>query len=90
MGDDFDDNVFGERTLTTTGTVSSSAPSGELEAYLVVLSGSRVGEMIRVGAGLIIGRGKDAGLRVDDPGVSKRHARLSQGRDGRMVVGRIG
>jgi pSer/pThr/pTyr-binding forkhead associated (FHA) protein len=38
--------------------------------------------------GLVIGRGAEADLRINDPGVSRRHAefRVSAGRDGQPEV----
>lgn len=52
-------------------------------ACLIVLSGSNVGEMYRVeGEEIVLGRGNNANVRLNDDGISRRHARLLQvGRD---------
>lgn len=46
-------------------------------AYLTVLGGTRLGEMMRIDDELTIGRGEDAGLRIVDPGVSRQHLVLT-------------
>ena len=47
-------------------------------AYLIVLAGSNVGEMYRLeDAETVIGRGADATIRLNDDGISRRHARIS-------------
>jgi two-component system, cell cycle response regulator len=48
-------------------------------AYLIVLAGSNVGEMYRVeGPEIVIGRASGANIRLNDDGISRRHARLLQ------------
>src|SRR4051812_8688637 len=48
-------------------------------AYLIVLAGSNVGEMYRVDEGeTFIGRGQGTTIRLNDDGISRRHARLVQ------------
>lgn len=48
-------------------------------ATLVVLQGSNVGEMYRVeGEETVLGRGNIATIRLNDDGISRRHARLFQ------------
>ncbi|HYD41969.1 MAG TPA: FHA domain-containing protein [Anaeromyxobacter sp.] len=49
------------------------APSGP---HLVVLTGPQAGERAAVGAGLVLGRGRGAGLRLLDAAASRRHARI--------------
>src|SRR5262245_13165469 len=49
------------------------------KAYLIVLAGSNVGEMYRLdNAETVIGRGTGATIRLNDDGISRRHARLLQ------------
>jgi len=49
------------------------------KAYLIVLAGSNVGEMHRLeGAESVIGRSSGATIRLNDDGISRRHARLLQ------------
>jgi diguanylate cyclase (GGDEF)-like protein len=46
-------------------------------AYLIVLAGSNVGEMYEVEAPeTVLGRGANATVRLNDDGISRRHARL--------------
>jgi diguanylate cyclase (GGDEF)-like protein len=48
-------------------------------ASLIVLVGSNVGEMYRVeGEETVLGRGNNATVRLNDDGISRRHARLFQ------------
>lgn len=55
------------------------APSGP---HLVVLTGPRAGERAAVGAGLVLGRGRGAGLRLLDDAASRRHVRIQVGQSG--------
>lgn len=51
-------------------------------AYIIVLQGSNVGEMHEIeGAEMVLGRGANANLRLNDDGVSRRHARLVRSGD---------
>jgi two-component system, cell cycle response regulator len=46
-------------------------------AYLIVLAGSNVGEMFRVDEGeTFLGRGQNATIRLNDDGISRKHARI--------------
>ena len=48
-------------------------------AYLIVLAGSNVGEMFRVEEGeTVLGRGQNVTIRLNDDGISRRHARIFQ------------
>jgi diguanylate cyclase (GGDEF)-like protein len=48
-------------------------------AYLIVLAGTNVGEMFRIDAGeSFVGRGQVASVRLNDDGISRKHARLVQ------------
>jgi diguanylate cyclase (GGDEF)-like protein len=70
-----------EDTTRTRLVDAGDASAGEAAAYLVVLSGSGVGQMVRVDeAALVIGRGSAVELRLLDDGISRRHARVT--RDG--------
>lgn len=61
--------------------LSTGAPRDR--ACLIVLVGSNVGEMYRLeGEETVLGRGNNATIRLNDDGISRRHARLFQaGRD---------
>jgi diguanylate cyclase (GGDEF)-like protein len=66
---------------------SRPIPSGASRATLTVLAGSDSGRMIAVGRkGLVVGRGPDADLIVDDVAVSRRHARISPAPEGGFFV----
>jgi diguanylate cyclase (GGDEF)-like protein len=48
-------------------------------AYLIVLAGSNVGEMYKIeDAETVIGRATNADIRLNDDGISRRHARVFQ------------
>src|SRR3954462_7350081 len=69
-----------------------TAPSGGKRdrAYLVVLAGSRVGEMYRIDTEkTVIGRGQKAQIRLLDDGISREHALLLQEKD-RVVLQDLG
>ncbi len=70
MSDDWD-----EKTVVAT-SVTPAALVGNKRAQLVVLSGSNVGEMYNISGDLIIGRGRDADIRVQGDGISRQHAKL--------------
>lgn len=61
-------------------------------AYVVVLSGQAVGgKMFKLtNAECVVGRGDDAQLRVDDEGVSRRHAKLVRSEDGTVRLVDLG
>jgi two-component system cell cycle response regulator len=48
-------------------------------AHLIVLAGTSLGQMFRVEQSeTVIGRGADASIRIEDDGVSRKHARVVQ------------
>jgi diguanylate cyclase (GGDEF)-like protein len=56
-------------------------------AYLIVLAGSNVGEMYEVeGPETVLGRGAVATIRLNDDGISRRHARLVRGAGQEFVI----
>ena len=65
-----------------------SSPSGTRadQAYLVVLSGSRVGAMVKVTDGLTVGRGARAGFQTMDEGVSRSHVRITEDENGVLYL----
>jgi diguanylate cyclase (GGDEF)-like protein len=55
------------------------AVPGVRHAYLLVMAGTNLGEMIKLGPEpMVIGRSKSAGLRLLDEGVSRNHARIGR------------
>lgn len=55
-------------------------------AYLIVLAGSNVGEMVPLDRSLTLGRGAAAGLRLQDEGISRLHCKISQTVTGEVYV----
>jgi two-component system cell cycle response regulator len=73
--------------------VSSSPGLRGTRAVLTVVSGPTLGRMFSVaegGAETVIGRGKEAQVRLDDAGASRAHARLIQVPDGGYVIEDLG
>lgn len=71
--------------VTPTATDDDAAPASKVgrHAYIIVVSGANAGEIFRVGrGGAMIGRTREADIRLLDEGVSRRHAeiRADQGR----------
>jgi two-component system, cell cycle response regulator len=72
-------------------TSIAQAPEPEPEkperdrAYLIVLAGSGVGEMHKIGGESILGRGREAQLRFLDDGISRVHCRVYRQGD-KLVV----
>jgi pSer/pThr/pTyr-binding forkhead associated (FHA) protein len=63
-----------------TKTVSRTPGKGmREEPYLIVLAGGSIGIMhqLRADAATLIGRGLDADVRLEDDGVSRRHAKIT-------------
>jgi two-component system, cell cycle response regulator len=74
-------NDESEKTsITTFAKIGESIEKSRLtNAYLIVLQGSNVGMMYKLEGGeTIIGRASAAGLRLQDDGVSRKHARIVQ------------
>jgi diguanylate cyclase (GGDEF)-like protein len=74
---------------TTIGRVDSAllkAQSCRDRAHLIVLSGGSLGRMFRIDqAETVIGRATDATIRLEDDGLSRRHAKIVQA-DGEVWV----
>lgn len=62
-----------EKTVVS-ADVAAQAPSGRKRARLIVLAGGNVGEMYEIGPQLIIGRGREADVRLQGDGISRKHA----------------
>lgn len=58
-------------------------------AYLLVISGDRVGDMIKVDREMTIGRGPEADYRLEEPGISRNHVRIRPEGE-RLVVEDLG
>ncbi len=68
-GEDEDLTVIAEKLPVLSATKND-------RAYLIILSGSNVGEMYKLDKPLIMGRGQIADIRVTDEGISRQHARV--------------
>jgi two-component system, cell cycle response regulator len=72
-------------------TSIAQAPEPEPEkterdrAYLIVLAGSGVGEMHKIGGERVLGRGREAQLRFLDDGISRVHCRVYRQGDKLLV-----
>ncbi len=76
MQDDWED-----KTVVAT-SLAPAAPGGGKRAQLVVLAGSNVGEMYNMQGTLVIGRGRDADIRIQGDGISRQHAKIRVANDG--------
>src|ERR1044071_7740388 len=76
MQDDWEDKTVVATSLTP------AAPIGGKRAQLVVLAVANVGEMYNLQGTLLIGRGRDADIRIQGDGISRQHARMKVGADG--------
>jgi two-component system, cell cycle response regulator len=54
--------------------VAAAAPSGRKHARLIVLAGGNVGEMYEIDPQLTLGRGREADVRLQGDGISRKHA----------------
>ncbi len=78
-------NPLDDTTRMAPAQAEGQADGQPAAAYLVVLSGSNVGEMYRLEKDqVVVGRGDKVDLRLVDDGISREHARLS--RDGGRIV----
>ena len=66
-----------DESVTKRVVKPSVAPTVRDRAYLVVLHGANLGQMYRLTKNeLVLGRGTQSGVRVEDDGISRRHARF--------------
>ncbi len=68
----------GEEEQTRVGKIEIPTTSVRDRAYLIVLTGEGVGSMFRIEGESVIGRSASTTIRLNDDGVSRRHARLLQ------------
>jgi diguanylate cyclase (GGDEF)-like protein len=63
----------------------------ENHALLTVLTGANAGEVFTLNSDQVhLGRGKDADVRIDGVGISRRHARIVRTEDGRRILEDVG
>ena len=84
-------------TRTTDSAIVVAMPSNPAlqgtRAVLTVVSGPSTGQVFTVAEGgdpTVIGRGKEAQVRIDDAGASREHARFLETPDGSYVVEDMG
>jgi two-component system, cell cycle response regulator len=65
---------------------------GELQqrAYLIVLTGTNVGEMYKVDGEMFIGRSKEAAIQLLDEGISRKHCLLQRLPSGAIIIEDLG
>jgi len=56
------------------------------QAYLIVISGSAVGKMYKLGNVMTIGRANDCEICLPDDGISRQHARVEKDEFGSVVI----
>ncbi|MCA8970615.1 MAG: FHA domain-containing protein [Planctomycetes bacterium] len=61
-----------------------------MQVRLILLSGSRVGEEVRVDDEAVLGRSADCALSLEDNGVSRHHARVRLEDDGSVWIEDLG
>lgn len=70
---------------------SRPLPAGVSRGTILVLTGPNAGRVAVVEAhGIVVGRGQEADLVVDDPAVSRRHARVAAGPGGGFHIEDLG
>ena len=89
-GDPPDEGWANIRTAALSPAQMEQLPEGPEQAYLIVIAGSRVGEMVKLEQALTIGRGGDVDFVVTDDGVSRRHLTVETLEDGRIQVVDLG
>jgi two-component system cell cycle sensor histidine kinase/response regulator CckA len=62
----------GSRHISTQDRVLDTGP-----ARLIAISGAQAGRKFKIGESAVIGRGADAGVTLEDPEISRNHARIS-------------
>ncbi len=73
-------------TSVNVAPITGDFPPGSDEAFLLVLAGSMIGEMYRVGRErTIVGRGQKADVRILDDGISREHCEIVM-EDGQPVL----
>jgi diguanylate cyclase (GGDEF)-like protein len=70
--------------------VTAHSVRGGLKPRLTVLTGLRAGLVQPIGDEVVIGRSRSASLFLEDPGVSRRHARITRTPGGRYILEDLG
>ncbi len=83
--DDHDDHDATGFVTTAPEPLSSAAEHKRTKPFLIVLRGKNVGQLYSIAGEMLIGRSADVGLRIDEQGVSRVHARILQVDDGFVI-----
>src|SRR5690348_15701021 len=70
-----DDDGLDDSTVIGAGPIDVG-PLAKDRAYLIVIQGTQVGEMIPLKAETVLGRGVEADVRMIEEKMSRRHCRL--------------
>ncbi len=74
-------------TRTSQTAIKVSPAGAPLSAVLTVLTGLSAGQVFSLDRGdLIVGRSQGCQLRLDDPGISRRHCRFRKAKEGAFLV----
>jgi diguanylate cyclase (GGDEF)-like protein len=80
---DFEDKT----SIIDSSVLKLAAEPEKRTASFIVLAGSQAGKMYKLEHDeLVIGRVPDAGVRIEDDGVSRRHAKITRQQDGSVVL----
>ncbi|MGH7298064.1 MAG: GGDEF domain-containing protein [Polyangiaceae bacterium] len=93
VDDDDDDDELAHTTVGNRVAIAAAVGSrvGNQRPWLVVVSGSdSIGKMYRLKHGITIGRSPQCDVRLDEDGVSRRHARIEQTQEGAVEVVDLG
>ncbi|HEY5375077.1 MAG TPA: ATP-binding protein [Polyangiaceae bacterium] len=75
----------GSRHISTQDRVLDTGP-----ARLIAISGTQAGRKFKIGETAVIGRGADASVALEDPEISRKHARISCGEVGAYLLEDLG
>jgi signal transduction histidine kinase/CheY-like chemotaxis protein len=75
----------GSRHISTQDRVLDTGP-----ARLIAISGSQAGRKFKIGQLAVIGRGADASVTLEDPEISRNHARISSSEVGAYLLEDLG
>lgn len=82
---DEDESEVGDRTVIQ-GIKDLTSSLENRQAYLIVISGSSVGKMFKLGGQMGIGRSMDCEICLDDEGISRNHARVQKDGHGNIII----
>ena len=75
VGDEITDEVRDETIISSMPEITEK----EKQAYLLFISGPQVGKVVHLeGGSLVLGRGQEASLVINDPAISRQHSILTR------------